>query len=507
MISRRSYNTKIRHSKSGLILVDILIAMALAVLFIALITEASVGSRDIFESAKERSRLMNEYVDHAEAVDGMMPYESRQLTIPADGWKYSTTTISARARWYGNDRIQTDITITATNSASTTQSDSITFNVVQAYPFSNINDVAGTPLCSVDFSNKNIVGSYGFLAQNSASQKNPQIVELEIIPIALPIDPLLPLTDFQVRNGRAYISTDSSKAADPDVLIFDIRDSNNPILSAGINTGPGISSIALAGNKIYAAVTSKVAQLQVIGINAPDNLRIDSNYKLPLPEASTTPTLGSAVFYDRGRVYLGTEKWDGYEFVIIDVSDPLHPVQIGGYEIGSKAGSIYVRDGIAFVTASGEQQLLMLDVHDPTNPVLLDSLSPSGWERQGGRSLSFFEDSLGLGRTSGGFNIKLDHELFMWNLKQNFGHSGQNMPQASSTDISGGVYGLVADRSFVYVATRQTGREFQIFDYGLSTTTVKTVSLPVPPQAMTCDGDSLYVLGSTAPIIHQIKFK
>ena len=484
-------------NKSGLILVDILIAMALGVLFIALITQSSASSRDIFEFAKERSRLMDVYEAHVGEFEGMMPYESRSSSVPADGWKYATTTISAYAHWYGNDRIQTDITIGP-----------ITFNTIHAYPFSNVNDARGTPLCSVDFSNKNTVGSYGFLHKIFFSTStNPQMLNAEITPISLPVDPLLPLTDFQVRNGRAYISTDSTKAVDPDILIFDIQDTHNVVLTASMNTGPGISAIALAGDKIFAAVTSKVAQLQIIGISEPDSLRIDSSYKLPLPQASTTPALGSTIFYDRDKVYLGTEKWDGEEFAVIDVSDPLHPVQIGGLEIGSKVTELYARNDIAYVTASGEKQLLVIDVHDPTNPILLDSFSPSGWERQEGKTVSFFEDSLGFGRTSGGFNIKQDHELFGWNLAQNLNYSGPNLPPASSTDISGGVYGIIADRSFIYAATRQSSRELQIFEHNLSTTTARAISLPVPPKAMTCDGDSIYVLGSTAPIIYEIKFK
>jgi hypothetical protein len=77
----------------------------------------------------------------------------------------------------------------------------------------------------------------------------------------------------------------------------------------------------------------------------------------------------------------------------------------------------------------------------------------------------------------------------------------------NSVDILGGVYGIIADRSYFYIATRQLGNELQIYNHDLSTTTSKKISLPATPQMMTCDGDNLYVLAATAPVIYQISFK
>lgn len=511
--------------KRGLILIDTLIAMSLAVLFVVIITQSSENARNIFEFSKERGRLLDVYEAHTGEFEGMMPYEFRNLILNADGWNYSTTTIVAYAYWYGNDRIQTDITITndgefsidavassrETNTSSAAYNQSLTFNSVRVYPFSNPNDSVGTPFCSVDFSDKDIVGSYAFVRRTADQQKtgnqfnrNPQELNLEITPIILPIDSSIPLTDLQVRNGKAYISTDSTRQSDPDILIVDIHDSSHANLIAGINTGPGISAITLAGDRVFAAVTSRIAQFQVIKMSSLNNLLIESSYKLPLPYATATPALGSAILYDRNRVYLGTEKWDGEEFNIINVSDPAHPVKIGGFETGSKVGAIFVRDGIAYVAASDEKQLRVIDAQDPTNPILLDSFKPSGWERQEGKSLSYFEDSLQFGRTSGGFNIKHDYELFSW--------SSSTLPYIQSAgyyfqDISGGIYGTIADRSFIYAISHKAGSELVIFDHSLATSTAKILALPATPQSITCDNGFIYVLAATSPVIYQISFK
>jgi hypothetical protein len=451
----------------------------------------------VFEFTKEHGRLIDIYEAHMDEYEGMSLYEFREQILDSNDANFSafsTTTITGYAYWYGNDRIQTDIMIF-------TPAQSVIFSKVNAYPFSNSNDVAGAPLCSVDFASKEIVGSHGFM---NGLLPNPQIINPKITAILLPIDPSLSLTDIEVRNGIVYISTDSTKQSDPDILIIDTYDPLHTELISGLQTGPGISSITLSGNRIFAAVTSRTAQLQIIKMPNLSNPLIESSYKLPLPYATATPSLGSAVFAERDLVYLGTEKWEGDEFSIINISDPVQPRKIGGLEMGSKINAIYVRDGIAYVAASDQKQLWVVDVHDPTSPFVVNWYGPSGWERQEGKALFFFEDQLGFGRTSGGFNVKLDHELFKWGSStMPFMYS----PSNKSLDIAGGIYSIIMDRSFIYVAARQSEREFQVFNHTLATTTAKTITLPSLPQTMTCDADFIYVLSSSAPVIYKIQFK
>lgn len=483
--------------KQGIILADVLVALALAVLLVMSVTQLSGSAREIYDSSTERNRLMNVYEAHANTFDELMPYESRNITLDQDDGEYdmyATTTISANARWYGNDRIETQVTVS-------TKKDSVTFVRIRLYPLGTIDDVIGTPICSVDFAQKDIVGSYGYKSSHSIA---PNQLHASIIPISLPIDPTVPLTDVIIRNGIAYISTDSSRQSDPDILIFDIHDTSDTQLLAGLNTGPGISAITLAGNHVFAAVTSRTAQLQDLVINDLAHISIESSYKLPLPYASATPPLASSIFFDKNRVYLGTEKWDGDEFSIINVSDPAHPVRLSGLEIGSKINSIYVRNDTAYVADSNEQQLRVIHAADPALPQLVYGFNPSGWQRQEGKSISYFEDYVDFSRTSGGFNIKTDAELFSWGTSTSLLYG---FPPTKSLDVPGGIYGIVRDRSYVYAISRQLGSELQMFDYSLSTSTSKVISLPVTPQALTCDNDSIYVLGANNPVLYKILFK
>jgi len=458
--------------RGGIILIDILLALSLGVIFIAIITSAAIDSRQLYESAKNRVELINSYL--------------------SGNYRSST-------RLFGNERTET---IYAT---STMQ-----FDFVSAVsPMTNPADYAGTPLCSVDFANHTVIGSYDYFHPTiaiSSATTTLNIPQALIKQIPLPISPGIPLTDLEVRNGVAYISTDSAVSADPDIFIVDISDKSSPKLLASINTGPGIASIALAGRRIYAAAASITGQLQIIRMDklnytAAPTLTLESKFKLPLPYATATEPIASSVFYNRQKIYLGTEKWDGDEFSIIDVSNPTKPIKIGGFEIGSKVNDLYVQGGIAYVAGADQNQLRLIDVRNPSQPILLNSFSPSGWQRQEGRAVSIFEGGLDFARTSGGYDIPTDAEAFAWAST-----SSLFLTDPSLLNIPGGVYGIVADRLHLFLATRETNKELQIFDRVLTASTSISYSLPISPETITCDANHLYILSHSSPTIYEITF-
>ena len=465
----------------GVIIIDILLALSLATFFIALITESSFEARNMFERAKMKDSALDSFENGTTA----------ELLITSQP--------------FGNDMIEKNI-----------DSNGVLFTSVESLPATNYSEFSGTPFCSVDFSNREIVGSYSFLrkAWNIGNNSNLNMLEkvdasnISIEPITLPVNPLLPLTDLEVRNGVAYISTDSTTALDPDLFVVDIHDQNNPTLLSSINTGPGISSFVLAGKRIFAAAASTANQLHIIHLNSLSSLSLEEKFKLPLPYATATPPFGSSIFYKNGLVYLGTEKWDGDEFSIIDVNNPMVPLKIGGFETGSKINDIFIHDKFAYVADSDHDQLRVLDLNNIANPTIANSFSSSGWNRQEGKVISFFEDGLALGRTSGGFDIASDHEVFVFATT-----SSTTLERFSSMNIPGGVYGIVADRARLYLATREVDKELQIVNYSiqsgsvLGTSTNISFSLPVAPKTIACDNGSLYILAHSAPVIYEISFK
>jgi len=455
------------HYKSdGFILFDVILALTLSAVLIGLLSYASLNARSLYERSKLKKEITMIYQKHAADFDDLMPGDSVTRTYP-HSTSTSDVSITAHARWYGNDRVET--VIEASSSGRT-----VSFRAVRRYPHVSDTKVVGTSVCSPEYD---------------------RISNIE--PIVLPIDALLPLTDLQVRNGIAYVTSDSNKQSDPDLFVFDIRDAKHPRLLSSINTGPGLRSLVVAGRYVHAAAASTAAQLHVIRLNDMSNIQLSKKYQLPLPEASTSPPVGTVIWYDDQRIYLGTEKWDGQEFAVIDIRNPENPTYLGGFETGSKVTDVFVRNGIGYVTASDQYQMRMFDVRTQ-NPAAVHTFSPSGWQRQEGVSVIGFEEGVLLGRTSGGFDIIADTEVFLW-------------PDAISTphtqNIPGGLYGAVLSRSNVFAITHTNNQELSVFDRTLSTTTASYHSLPVLPQAITCDLDKIYILAKTTPAIYAVTFQ
>ncbi len=374
--------------------------------------------------------------------------------------------------------------------------------------------VSSSPACSTDF-------IQGFIS--------PIITE-----IPLPISSTMPLTHLEVRDGIAFVSTDSNITSDPDLFVINI--SNSSIISS-INTGPGISSFVLIGKKIFAAAASTAAQLHVIdfsGTTSPSIPFLSKKYQLPLPYATATPPYATAISFGFNgnyggdwvsgdtnfspptspQIYLGTERWDGDELAVIDVSNPEVPVWQSGLDIGSKVNDIEVDTstsslGGVYISNASQNQLIRADLGSIVATLELnitEKFSPTGWSRQEGKVSSILGGNLVFGRTSGGYDIATDHELFSWASTPPINPLISDVLNGpyNSKNIPGGVYGIIQDAKHIYLITRQAGKEFQVFDKTLATSSY--FSLATQPQSVTCDGEIIYVLSHTSPIIYAISF-
>ena len=288
-------------------------------------------------------------------------------------------------------------------------------------------------------------------------------------------------TDIEVRNGIVYLSADSSVSSKNDFFIFDSNDVNSIKLISSINTGPGVSGLEIAGPYAFLAQSSTVNQLQIIDIHDRYNPKIISQLRLPLPTSSTTPPFAKSIYYSNGYIYLGTEKWNGPELSIISVQDPYNPIVIGVYETNTLINDILVIDNKAYLATSDEKQMRVLDISNPSIPVLIDSFSPSGWQTQEGKVIDYFEENILLGRTVCGFNVQNNHELFVFSTSTS----------VKSKDIAGGVYGLLLRENKIFLITHNSGKEFQIFD-SASMNKIYETGLNSNSVKMVCDNKNIY---------------
>jgi len=295
-----------------------------------------------------------------------------------------------------------------------------------------------------------------------------------------------PSTDIEVRNKIGYLVTDSASASLADFFIIDMENPASPYILSTLNTGPGLSSIEVAGPFAFVANMGTTNQLQIIDIRDRETPILLSKLKLPPPQASSTLPFATSIFYSHGLIYLGTEKWKGMEFSIIDVHNPNSPQYLGGFETNTLVKDIYIRNNRAYIATSDEEQIKVLNVSTPENIIKIDSQILSGWETQTSQTFSYFEEEIALGRTTGGINNKNNYEFFLFSSTSPFLIS-------NSKDVVGGVYGILLRRPYVYIATRNPGSEFQIWNLNTDLKDpVYTKSLSFLPNAMTCDKRDLY---------------
>lgn len=292
-------------------------------------------------------------------------------------------------------------------------------------------------------------------------------------------------TDIEARNSIVYLTADSSTQSQSDLFIINAHDIQNPIILSSLNTGPGISAIAVAGPYLYLANTSSLSQLQIIDIHNINFPYIVSQLRLPLPEASTTPAKGSAIYYKNGYIYLGTSKWDGPEFYVIDVVNPFNPQIIGSFETNTLINDIFVYKDNAYIATSDEYQMRILDITDKNSLLLEYGFAPSGWQTQQGKVINYFENILSLGRTVGGINRIMNHESFIFSTTTEYSVQ-------FSSDIPGGVYGILLRQPFIFLITHAIGEEFQVWNMDF-TKKIYSKSLGINPIAMSCDWSNIFM--------------
>lgn len=458
------------HNSRGSLILDFMIAFSICILFIGFIYSTNGQSRLLLSRARESHDFISAYKSSGDLTSSPGSMTSKYNLINKD---------------FGDDF-----------SSRYMFSSSSDLLLHEIFPKNDIVKANSHDLCYPRIDQDYNFGSYkDYKNLFKTSTSSYDIIQRQInIPIKLGINP----TDLVVRNNIAYISLDSAEVGDPDLIALDISDFPPKTISS-INTGPGISSIALMGDKIVASVLSSTNQIQLINIANDRSLTLTTKYKLPLPYATATPPQGSSINFNYPYIYLGTSKWDGDEFNILSI-DGNNLSKLSGVDISSKVNHIDYDDKSIYISSSNQNQLLKFDYEGSS---ILKSIlfSPSGYLRQDGKISIRYGNSLYFGRTNGGFDLIGDHEIFGFPDYR----SDPDLQYPLSQNISGGIYGLVGNMVGLFAISRIPDSEFIIFDDRLSK--IQTSSLPISPRVLRCDNDSLYVLANNAPFIIQLKIK
>jgi type II secretory pathway pseudopilin PulG len=291
-------------------------------------------------------------------------------------------------------------------------------------------------------------------------------------------------TRIIVRNHTAYVATNAVAANLEDFFIVDVTSPDNPTIISKLNTGPGLSGLALAGNTVFAGNTSINGQLQIIDISDPGQPLLKSTYKLPGNYNDNT-TITNIVAYSHNTVYLGTPKSQISEFHIIDVTNITTPNELGFYEANAGINAIAVIGSHAFVASPASEELKILDISNPVHTVQVGGFDAPGGSGNG-KSLATLGTTVFLGRTIGG------KELYIL--------QADTLPitELSKQDLNTSVVSMAAVPSWLFLASTDTAKSLQIWNTSDTghPLLAKSLALSSKVNALACGRDKLYLATS-----------
>lgn len=262
-------------------------------------------------------------------------------------------------------------------------------------------------------------------------------------------------TGLDVLNKIVYLSSAASDSKKPDFYIVNATDGQHPAIVSSLNTGTGLNAVDATNNYAYVGNNDTEAQLQIIDVSNINNLFLVKSYELP--GVSGAGAVGNSIFYYGSKIYIGTKKADGPEFHVIDVSSATNPVELGSFEVNANVNDIYVKDNIAYIATSDNQELMLLNVSNPSNISKISGYDAPG-DSEDGKSLYFVSNTLYLGRLVGG-NHEEHHELHILDVS-----SSTAIQNLGSKDLATDVNGVVVCDYLAFLATSDSNKEFQVWN-------------------------------------------
>lgn len=142
------------------------------------------------------------------------------------------------------------------------------------------------------------------------------------------------------------------------------------------------------------------------------------------------------------------------DLVIIDVTDPSNPSELGGIDIGANVNDIYVRGDYAYLaTATNGEELTIIDVSDKQNPVKVSALALGS--SNDARTIIVEGQYAYIASNASG----TQPEFFIVDI------TNPQLPyQVGSLEISATVYDLHVQDNYAYLATSHNTQELVIID-------------------------------------------
>ncbi|EKF49043.1 LVIVD repeat protein [Thermosipho africanus H17ap60334] len=160
-----------------------------------------------------------------------------------------------------------------------------------------------------------------------------------------------PLLAYKERKLNMVVSSNDG------ILIFDIKNPVNPVLSQRLNEHKNVRRAYVSTNKLFLIDNSEKI------------LIFDSNISSTVPQIWDFKKYISDISVIAGRAYVASNE-NG--LLIFDISDSSNLTQIGNFDTKGNAIDVYVKDYYAYI-AEGEYGIEIVDISDPITPILIEN--------------------------------------------------------------------------------------------------------------------------------------
>ena len=293
--------------------------------------------------------------------------------------------------------------------------------------------------------------------------------------------------DIYVQGNYAYMVTENNSSGS-EFYILDITDIKNPIQMSSLEMQSSATAVVVQGNYAYVSTKRDSSELRIINISDASNPSIITNvdltgtqdaldvavndtelylvrgntlYSLPSNNPTNSPLdtidlngVGKKLFISANNVFVATQN-SNQELQIIDATNPANLQNIGGANLsGSLSGTdVFVLGNRAYISTdnnasgAGGGEFFIYDISNLSSLVLLGSYD--------------------VGAKVYTFNIVGPYAILATNLSnQELKIVDVSFPATISSvtgfNLSGYIYGLSANCSFIYTATISNNEELII---------------------------------------------
>lgn len=268
----------------------------------------------------------------------------------------STKQITVNVSWpfYGSESVSTSFYLTRYFGNSTwIQTIQADFN-------------AGTHTNTVTTNNSG--GEVALAASTGGSWATPTVVATVNLPGSQNAN------DIYVDGSTAYIVTTSGNG--PELYIYDITDPTNPTSLGALDLGATGWSIVVANGYAYIATNSNNSELMIVNVANPAAPTVAGSFD------AATGSDGRGVAIIGNTAYLVTDnnnRSPGYELYIVNVTNKNSPTQLGGLDLNAGAQDIVVVGNYAYIASTNNsQELQVVDISNLSLPNLVGSYNSPG---------------------------------------------------------------------------------------------------------------------------------